>query len=268
MSIRIEGLKFAYNIGTPLEVWALKDIDLEVKDGEFLGLIGPTGSGKTTLIQHLNGLLRPTRGRVDVDGNVGIVFQSPEDQLFSRTVHEDMMVGCQNLRLSQDQLEVKIFAALEAVGLPSAILSRSPHSLSDGEKRRAATAAILVLEPRILVLDEPTLGLDPAGARKILEGIRRLNLEKGVTVILISHQMEEIIEFCDRVVVLDEGRIILDGPPQEVFVREMETLNQMGLDSPWLARLLVELKRKGFDVRCDLVNPEGACREILEVLKK
>lgn len=277
MSVRIEGVSFVYNENTPFEVWALRNIDLTIEGGKFVGLIGPTGSGKTTLAQHISGLLQPREGRISVDGvqvkgicrEVGIVFQSPEDQLFGRTVYEDMIVGYQNLDLSQDPFETRSLEALRIVGLSPDVFSRSPHSLSNGEERRVAIAVILILRPKILILDEPTLGLDPIGAREVLEGVKGLNLERGVTVILISHQMQEIIDFCDRVVVMDEGRIILDGLPQELFTSKMDILVQIGLDPPWLTRFLVGAKKvKGYDVRCDLSSPEEACREILEALKE
>lgn len=273
--IKIEGLSFVYNSGTPYEVWALKDIDLEILDGEFLGLIGPTGSGKTTLIQHINGLLTGTKGKVFIDGielksihpEIGIVFQSSEDQLFGRTVYEDMAIGYRNLGQDQNQFERRSLEALEMVGLSGDVLSRSPHSLSDGERRRAAIASILILEPKVLLLDEPTLGVDPMAAKLVLEGIKRLNLKKGVTVILITHEMEEIIEFCNRLVVMDKGKIIMDGRPAELFTEKMDILTRMGLDPPWLVRFIVGLRERGFDIRCDLASPEDACHTILEALK-
>ncbi|HAV43402.1 TPA: energy-coupling factor transporter ATPase [bacterium] len=275
MSIVIENLSFVYNEGTPFEVWALKEIDLRIEDGESIGIIGPNGSGKSTLAQHLHGLFKPTKGRVligdrepvGIHPGVGFVFQSAEDQFFARTVHEEMQLGYQNFGLSQDQFKDKALEALEMVGLSADIFLRSPHSLSDGEKRRVAVAMTLILGPKTLILDEPTLGLDPLNAKKILEGTKKLNHEKGVTFILISHRMEEILEYCSRVLVMDRGKIIGDGPPQDLFIQEIETLIRLGMEPPWLVRFLTGFKAKGYNIKYKTLNPEEISKGVLEALQ-
>ncbi|MDQ7793444.1 MAG: energy-coupling factor transporter ATPase [bacterium] len=277
MPILIEALDHVYQVGTARPVQALSGIDLTIADGEILGIIGPTGSGKSTLVQHLNGLLRPTRGRVLVDGvdlsdrkadlravrqKVGLVFQYPEHQLFEETVAEDVAFGPRNLGLSEGALRERVARALRTVGLPAEIGARSPFALSGGQMRRVALAGVLAMEPAVLVLDEPAAGLDPQGRRDILGHVRRLHQERRITVILVSHSMEEVARLCERLVVLDGGRVVMDGRTRDIFAQG-DRLRQVGLGPPAITRLMEELRRRGKDVRADAVTVDEAAAEIL-----
>jgi len=280
VAIVVEGLTHIYLPGTPMEVVALQDVDLEVKDGEFLALIGPTGSGKSTLVQHFNGLLRPTRGRVAVDGvdlsdrrvnlrqvrqRVGLVFQYPEQQLFEETVRADVAFGPRNLGFPPDEVERRVRQALEMVGLDLGILDRSPFELSGGEMRRVAIAGVLAMGPRVLVLDEPTAGLDPGGREEILARLRSLHRDYGLTVVLVSHQMEEVARLATRVVVLHRGRVLATGSPREVFARA-EMLEEVGLGVPAVTQVMCLLRARGWPVRTDVLSPEEAEEELLRVM--
>ncbi len=279
MPILIEKLEYAYSGGaesTP----ALAGIDLAIGDGEFVGIIGPTGSGKSTLVQHLNGLLRPDRGRVLVDGvdladrhadlrairqKVGLVFQYPEHQLFEETVLEDVAFGPRNLAIPPDIVQERVVRALITVGLdPAEIGPRSPFALSGGQMRRVALAGVLAMEPQVLVLDEPAAGLDPRGRRDILGHIQRLRAERGITVVLVSHNMEEVARLTDRLVVLNAGRVVLEGPTREVF-GQSDLLRQNGLGVPSITRLAAELRRRGMKVPADVVTVEEAAGAILRL---
>ena len=257
--IRVENLTHTYSAGTPFERSAVAGLHMDVMPGEFLGIIGHTGSGKSTLIQHLNGLLKPTSGRVLLDGQdiwekpkeirkvrfqVGLVFQYPEYQLFEETVYKDIAFGPGNMGLDKEEIDRRVRQAAAFVGLDESLLDKSPFELSGGQKRRVAIAGVIAMEPRVLILDEPTAGLDPAGREKILRQIRTYHEEKGTTVILVSHSMEEIAQNVDRIVVLKGGNTYMDGTPRQVFARA-EELEAVGLDVPQVTRVAMALRRRG-----------------------
>ncbi|HHY46321.1 MAG TPA: energy-coupling factor transporter ATPase [Firmicutes bacterium] len=283
MGIKVSKLTHVYMAGTPFEVKALDGIDLEIKDGEFVGLIGKTGSGKSTLIQHLNGLLRPTHGTVYVDGidifsrgvklreirqKVGLLFQYPEHQLFEETVYQDVAFGPRNLGLEEDEVERRVRDALEMVGIDfESVRDRSPFELSGGQMRRVAMAGVLAMRPRILILDEPAAGLDPRGRDEILGRIEDLHRHHGLTVILVSHSMEDIARLVQRIVVMHEGRIVMDGPTREIFL-QVSTLTRVGLGVPQVTMLMHKLREMHKDVRLDVLTVEEAKREILSLLRK
>ncbi len=268
MPIVLTALSHEYMPGTPLAFPAVKSVSLTVGDGEFVGLIGHTGSGKSTLVQHFNGLLLPTSGSVLVDGldtrekklrpeiraKVGMVFQYPEYQLFEETVREDVAFGPKNMKLSNQEIEQRILEALKLVGLPpNEFAEKSPFDLSGGEKRRAALAGILAMRPRYLVLDEPMAGLDPRGRAEILDMIESLRRTTGCAVIMISHSMDDVARYAERIIVLASGSVAMTGTPPEVF-SEAEKLLSLGLDIPQATRLSRLLRDGGLDV------PEGLCR--------
>ncbi len=272
MPIVAEGLTHVYLPGTPLEVAALQDIDLRVEDGEFLAIIGPTGSGKSTLIQHFNGLLRPTRGRVLVDDidlssgranlrevrrRVGLVFQYPEQQLFEETVRADVGFGPRNLGWPPEEVARRVEKALEMVGLDVGVLDRSPFELSGGQMRRVAIAGVLAMGPKVLILDEPTAGLDPRGRDEILTEVDRLHREHALTVVLVSHQMEDVARLADRVAVLHQGRLLATGTPRQVFA-QAEMLQGVGLGVPVVTRVMHLLRARGYRVPVDVVTLEEA----------
>ena len=275
MSIEVRNLSHIYTQGALTEAFALSDVSFAVEDGEFIGLIGPTGSGKSTLIQHLNGLLKPTSGTVLVDGvdiwskdvslkeirqKIGLVFQYPEQQVFEETVFDDIAFGPRNLGYSADEVKSSVEAAREMVGLDTELLSRSPFELSGGQLRRVAVAGILAMNPQVLVLDEPAAGLDPRGRRDILDNIERLH-ESGITVVLVSHNMEDVAYFCDRILVLNEGKLVGDGSPREVFTQGA-FLESIGLKPPEVTLLMQKLRQKGWGVREDVLTVEEAYKEI------
>ena len=279
MSIEVRNLSHIYTQGALTEAFALSDVSFAVEDGEFIGLIGPTGSGKSTLIQHLNGLLKPTSGTVLVDGvdiwskdvslkkirqKIGLVFQYPEQQVFEETVFDDIAFGPRNLGYSADEVKSSVEAAREMVGLDPELLSRSPFELSGGQLRRVAVAGILAMNPQVLVLDEPAAGLDPRGRRDILDNIERLH-ESGITVILVSHNMEDVAYFCDRILVLNEGKLVGDGSPKEVFTQGA-FLESIGLKPPEVTLLMQKLRQKGWGVREDVLTVEEAYKEIASQL--
>ncbi|MGI6225194.1 MAG: energy-coupling factor transporter ATPase [Peptococcales bacterium] len=283
MSIEIKGLYHTYQTGTPYETHALKDINLEIHDGEFIGLIGHTGSGKSTLVQHLNGLLKPSQGRILIDGTditqkgiklrqirqkVGLVFQYPEHQLFEETVIKDVSFGPQNLGLAKNEVTERVKRALEVVNLNyEEIKDQSPFNLSGGQKRRVAIAGVLAMEPKYLVLDEPTAGLDPRGRDEILDQIKEMHKQLKITIVLVSHSMDDVARLADRLVVMHQGQVELMGTPREVF-QKPETLKRIGLGVPTVSTLLQTLKAKGMNVRTDLLTMEEAKEEIIKVLKK
>src|SRR5690554_6921940 len=257
MSIRLERVSYTYQVGASRAVEALKDVSLEIEAGEFVGLIGPTGSGKSTLVQHFNGLLLPTEGKVFVDGvdltkpdtelrgirqKVGMVFQYPEHQLFGETVYEDVGFGPRNGGLSEEEIEERVRESLAYVGLDyGARRDRSPFELSGGQKRRVAIAGVLAMRPSVLILDEPTAGLDPKGRDEILAEIKALHDQGEITVVLVTHSMEDIARFASRLIVMEQGRIALDGTPLKVF-GQAQRLKEMGLGVPEITDLMYELK--------------------------
>ncbi len=281
MFIEVEKLSHIYMRGTPFEVAALRDISMSLEKGSFTGVIGQTGSGKSTLVQHLNGLLRPSSGSVKLGGQdlwasdtslkkirrrVGLLFQYPEEQLFEDTVFADVAFGIKNLSLPPQEVASRVQAALRKVNLDyESFKDRSPFVLSGGEKRRVAMAGVLVMEPEVIIMDEPTAGLDPGSRREVLEEIRELHRQENLTAIIVSHSMEDIAWLVESLIVLDGGEIILQGSPQEVFSRE-DVLKNAGLAAPEINRVLQELRAKGVDVRTDVYTIDDVEREIWRVL--
>lgn len=282
MAIKVKNVNYTYGEGTAYEIHALKDINLEIPDGQFVGLIGHTGSGKSTLVQHLNGLVRATSGRIyyngrdiygenfsmkDLRSKVGLVFQYPEHQLFEIDVLTDVCFGPKNLGFSKEEAEEKAKEALRMVGMGEEYYKCSPFELSGGQKRRVAIAGVLAMEPRMLILDEPTAGLDPKGRDEILDQISSLQKEKGITVVLVSHSMEDVARYVDRIIVMNQGEVRFDGTPKEVF-RHYKELEAIGLAAPQVTYLMQELKAKGADVDTDATTIEEAADAIVKWLKK
>ena len=283
MPIQIEHLTHAYMPGSPFSAVALDDVCLTIEDGEFIGLLGHTGSGKTTLVQHLNGLLKPTSGRVVVDGlditekgvslievrkKIGLVFQYPEYQLFEETVAKDVAFGPKNIGLSEDEIDRRVRHAIQLVGLNyDKIAERSPFELSGGQMRRVAIAGVLAMEPKVLILDEPTAGLDPAGRNSILNMIRNLHKESGITIIMVSHNMDDISTLATRLVVMSKGRMVLTGSPREVF-QQRELLESVGLGVPQAAQLAEELNAAGYAIPQGLYTQEEVVEAILALAGK
>ena len=274
MSIVVENLSYIYMQDTPFEKKALEDINLEIGDGEFVGIIGHTGSGKSTLIQHFNGLLKPTSGRVLINGtdttgkglkelrrHVGIVFQYPEHQLFEETVYKDIAFGLRKQNLPEEEAKSEIYKVIEAVGLTSEILEKSPFELSGGQKRRVAIAGVLAMKPSILILDEPTAGLDPKGRDEVFSFITNIHKTMGMAVILVSHSMEDIARLVDRVIVMNKGRLEMDGRTEEVF-SDIERLERIGLSAPQVAYLMKRLKTL-FPEIDDKAYTVSAARDVL-----
>jgi len=272
MSIEINDLSYVYNAGTAFEKWALDGVSLTIRDGDFVGLIGHTGSGKSTLIQHLNALLKPTRGVIMIDGEdinadkkklktvrqkVGLVFQYPEHQLFEVSVFKDVMFGPTQMGLPAEEAEERARRALEAVCVGADMYDKSPFELSGGQKRRVAIAGVLAMQPKVLILDEPTAGLDPQGRDEILSEIARMRKALGITVILVSHNMEDVSRLVDTIIVMHEGRVAQVGAPGEVFTR-FEELEAIGLAAPQTAYLMRGLRRRGLDVPVDVFTVEKA----------
>lgn len=281
MSIKIKDVNYIYAEGTAYEIHALKDVNLEIPDGQFVGLIGHTGSGKSTLVQHLNGLIRATGGRIYYDdrdiygenfsmkelrSQVGLVFQYPEHQLFEVDVLTDVCFGPKNLGYTREEAEQKAREALRMVGLGEEYEKRSPFELSGGQKRRVAIAGVLAMEPRVLILDEPTAGLDPRGRDEILDQIELLQKEWGITVVLVSHSMEDVARYVDRIIVMNHGEVRFDGTPWEVF-RHYRELEEIGLAAPQMTYLMQGLKEKGADVDTDATTIEEAADAIVHWLK-
>lgn len=280
MSIIFDHVNYVYGEGTTLAVKALDDICLSIPDGQFVGIIGHTGSGKSTLVQHMNGLIRATSGSIyyngediyekDYDlkklrGNVGLVFQYPEHQLFEADVFSDVCFGPKNLGLDKKEAELRAFDALRKVGLPTELYYQSPFELSGGQKRRAAIAGVLAMKPQVLILDEPTAGLDPRGKEEILKQIKRLQTETGMTILLVSHSMEDVAEYVDRIVVMNRGRILYDDVPKEVFSHYKE-LEEIGLAAPQVTYILQKLKENGFRVDESATTVEDAVETIYKAL--
>ena len=279
--LEIQNLSHVYSEGTPFEHIALHDVNLKAYRGEFIGLIGHTGSGKSTLIQHLNGLLRPTSGRVLFDGEdiwrdakftrqirfrVGLVFQYPEYQLFEESVYRDIAFGPKNMGLSEDEIRARVLRAAGFVGIPEAQLEKSPFDLSGGQKRRAAIAGVIAMEPDVLILDEPTAGLDPAGRESILQNIRDYQAAQHAAVVMVSHSMEEIASNVDRLLVMNHGQNVMNGTPAEVF-SHAEELVEMGLAIPKMTQLFLALKRRGVPVDTSVFSVEQARQALRPLLK-
>ena len=295
MSIEVKNLTYIYDPGTPNEKIALQDVSLTIHKGEFIGIIGHTGSGKSTLIQHLNGLVKPTRGQVLCDGEdifeepnvkskkqarvlkgakmkrirqkVGLVFQYPEHQLFEMTVAKDIAFGPTNMGLSQEEIDKRVDEAMKMVGLKEKYKEKSPFELSGGQKRRVAIAGVLAMQPEYLILDEPTAGLDPKGRDAILSQIQKLQKEQGISVILVSHSMEDVAKYVDRIIAMGKGRVQFDGTPEEVFAHADE-LKSIGLGVPQVTELGQRLSEKGFDIPGAMLNLDQMEAYILEKFKR
>lgn len=282
MAIKVEHLTHIYGQGTAFEQYALKDVGFTIEDGQFVGLIGHTGSGKSTLIQHLNGLLRASSGKIyyngeDIDqegydkkalrSHVGLVFQYPEHQLFEVDVFSDVCFGPKNQGLSNEVTEQRAREALIQVGLDERFWTQSPFELSGGQKRRVAIAGVLAMQPEVLILDEPTAGLDPRGRDEILDEISALHEEKGMTIILVSHSMEDIARYADRILVMSHGEKLFDAPPKEVF-RHYQELERIGLAAPQITYVVRSLKEKGIALEDDITTVEEAKTAILRLLRK
>ena len=280
--IETRQLNHVYSAGTPFQHAALTDVDFSVQPGEYLAVIGRTGSGKSTLIQHLNGLLKPTSGQVLFDGEdiwsskertrqvrfrVGLVFQYPEYQLFEETVYKDIAFGPGNMGLNKDEVDHRVRQAARFVGLEEHLLEKSPFDLSGGQKRRVAIAGVIAMEPSVLVLDEPTAGLDPAGAAQILENIRTYHQEKKAAIVLVSHSMEEVARQAQRLVVINKGTIPFSGTPEEVFAHGGE-LEAMGLGVPAMTRVFARLRAMGVDVPASVYTTEQARDAVLDALNR
>ena len=280
--IRVEGLTHTYGQDTPFCRSAVDGVSLEIYRGEFLGIIGHTGSGKSTLIQHLNGLLQPTVGKIYLDGRdiwadpkkirdvrfrVGLVFQYPEYQLFEETAYKDIAFGPKNMGLDQGEIDRRVRAAARFAGLDEGLLEKSPFDLSGGQKRRVAIAGVIAMEPKVLILDEPTAGLDPVGTESILSNIRAYHKAQNATIIMVSHSMEEMARTVDRLVVVNDGTIALEGAPSQVFQHGQE-LEDMGLGIPQMTRVFNRLKAMGVDVGSSVYTVEQAKRAILDALAK
>ena len=280
--LKLEHVSYLYSEGTPFEKCALDDISLTIEDGSFIGIIGHTGSGKSTLVQHLNGLVRPSAGRVLLDGKdiweepkkirairfrVGLVFQYPEYQLFEETVYKDIAFGPKNMGLSEGEIDVSVRDAARFVGLSEDYFEKSPFDLSGGEKRRAAIAGVIAMRPDILVLDEPTAGLDPHGRDVILAQIREYKRQTGKTVILVSHSMEDIAQNVEKVLVMNKGKIAMFEPVEEVFSRAAE-LMKIGLDVPQVTRVFLALRKRGIPVDTNVYTVSGAEQRLKELLTK
>lgn len=276
----MDNITYTYAGGTPFEKQAIHDVSLRTQPGELLGIIGHTGSGKSTLVQHLNGLLRPTTGRVLLDGQdiwenpkgirsvrfrVGMVFQYPEHQLFEDTVYKDISFGPRNMGLDEKEISRRVTQAAEYVGLEESMLAKSPFDLSGGEKRRAAIAGVMAMEPEVLILDEPTAGLDPRGRERVLALIKEYQKSRGTTVLLVSHSMEDIARVADRVLVMDHGRVAMLDTVERVFSRG-EELEQMGLTVPAVTRVMLLLRRAGLDIDTDVYTVEQAVGRLLPLL--
>lgn len=282
MSIILNHVNHIYDGDTEIPVKALDDVSLTINDGEFIGLIGHTGSGKSTLVQHLNGLMKPTSGGVYYNGEdihdegynlkelrskVGLVFQYPEHQLFEVDVFSDVCFGPKNLGLSQKEAELRAFEALRLVGFPEEYFYQSPFELSGGQKRRVAIAGVLAMKPEVLILDEPTAGLDPKGRDEILDQVKKLREETNMTVVLVSHSMEDVAKYVGRIIVMNRGRVMFDDTPKEVF-KHYKELEEVGLAAPQVTYIMHSLKENGFQVNTDATTITEAKEEILRLFNK
>ena len=279
MSLILDKVSYIYSPGNAYETVAIDNVSLRIRDNEFIGIIGHTGSGKSTLIQHMNGLLAPTSGDIYFNGKdisekgfnkqelrskVGMVFQYPEHQHFEATVFEDIAFGPSNLGLSKEEIDDRVYEALKLVEFPEDLISASPFDLSGGQKRRAAIAGVLAMKPEILILDEPTAGLDPKGRDDILDMINNMHKSTGNTVVLVSHSMEDIARLVDRIIVMNKGKVAYDDTPKEVY-KNYKELEQMGLRAPQITYLMHDLKNLGYDVSTDATTVDEASAEILRL---
>lgn len=282
MSIELKNVTYTYSPGTAYEIHALKDVSLSIPDGQFIGVIGHTGSGKSTLIQHLNALIQPTSGTITYNGEdiwgekydrralrseVGLVFQYPEHQLFESDVLSDVCFGPMNQGLKREEAEAEAKKALQQVGFKEKNYGKSPFELSGGQKKRVAIAGVLAMNPKILILDEPTAGLDPKGRDDILDQIAELHKVRGITIILVSHSMEDIAKYVERLIVMNHGEAVFDDTPKAVFSHYKE-LEKMGLAAPQITYIMSALKEKGLPVDADATTVDEACVSILEALRK
>ena len=281
MPIITDHLTYVYGSKTTLQKTAINDVSVKIDDGQFIGLIGHTGSGKTTLLQLLSGLVKPASGTVYLDGEdifakdydkttlrskLGIVFQYPEHQLFEETVFKDVCFGPKNLGVDDKETELRAYEALKMIGLEDEVFYQSPFDLSGGQKRRVAIAGVLAMKPKILILDEPTAGLDPVGRNEILDLVLKLQKEQGLTIILVSHSMEDVAKYADRVLVMDAGQIVFDNTPREIF-KHHEKLMELGLNVPQVTIAMNKLRENGIPVKTDAITVEEAAKEILRVLR-
>ena len=278
MSITVKNVTHVYSKGTPFEKKALDEVNLEIKQGEFIGLIGHTGSGKSTLIQHLNALLKPDSGTILINGEdihsgkkslkqirqtVGLVFQYPEHQLFEMTILKDVAYGPSNIGLNKEEIEKRVVEALNIVGIDASLFEKSPFELSGGQKRRVAIAGVLAMKPEVLILDEPTAGLDPKGRDDILQEIKKLHDTMKITIILVSHSMEDIANYVDRIIVMDKGKVILEGDKYEVF-KHVKKLEEIGLGVPAVTKISHLLEDKGFQFENTITTIEEAVEALVK----
>ena len=281
MAIIVDHVNYIYGQDTEQAIHALKNINLQIPDGQFIGVIGHTGSGKSTLMQHLNGLMKATSGTIyyngqdiydkdyklkDLRGHVGLVFQYPEHQLFETDVFSDVCFGPKNLGLEKKEVELRAFDALRKVGFPEELFYASPFELSGGQKRRAAIAGVLAMKPDVLILDEPTAGLDPKGRDEILTTVKNLQSETGMTILLVSHSMDDVAEYVDRIIVMDHGEVAYDGTPREVF-SHVEELEEIGLAAPGVTYIMHDLKKAGFAVDENATTVEEAADSIMAAFR-
>ncbi len=280
--IKTENLSYVYSAGTPYEHRAIDDINIEIEKGSFVGLIGHTGSGKSTLIQHLNGLIKPTSGKIYVGGEdlwanpkeirrfrfkVGLVFQYPEHQLFEETVRKDIAFGPKNMGLSDDEINERVLEAAKHTGLTEDYLEKSPFELSGGEKRRVAIAGVLAMKPEVLILDEPTAGLDPKGREFILSEIKAYHENTGATIILVSHSMEDVARFASHVLIMNHSKAVMYGETRDIFKR-VDELCEMGLEVPQISRVFAKLREKGYEVPESVLTVSEAKEAMLNLLRK
>lgn len=284
MSIQLEHVTYTYGLKTPYEKTALEDVNLTIHEGEFVGIIGHTGSGKSTLVQHLNGLLHPTSGKVSVNDvdlagkdeqvklmrhKVGMVFQYPEHQLFEETIAKDIAFGPRNLGLGEEEIDKRVREAMAFVGLDyETYAERSPFHLSGGQMRRVAIAGVVAINPDYLILDEPSAGLDPFGREEIFDEVISLHKKKGITVVLVSHNMEDISRMASRLIVMHKGHVLLDGQPIDIFVNHRKELNEAGVDVPPLSIMLDQLAKDGLPIRQDILSIDEAVEEIDRLVKE
>ena len=279
--LKTENLTYVYSQGTPFEKTAVNNVSIEIEKGEFTGIIGHTGSGKSTLIQHFNGLLKPTSGRIYLDGQdiwedkskirqvrfrVGLVFQYPEYQIFEETVYKDIAFGPKNMRLSEHEIDRRVRQTAAAVGISEELLGKSPFELSGGEKRRVAIAGVMAMEPEVLILDEPTAGLDPKGRGIILEQIKEYHRNMGCTVLLVSHSMDDVARYASKILVMNKSEIFCYGKTSDVF-KQSDEIEKIGLSVPQITRVFNLMRKKGIDIENDVYTVKYAKEKILEYLK-
>ncbi len=280
--LETQELTYTYSVGTPFEKTAVDHVSLSIEEGEMIGVIGHTGSGKSTLIQHFNGLLTPSSGKVILDGRdiwadkkkirdvrfkVGLVFQYPEYQIFEETVYRDIAFGPKNMGLSDTEIKRRVLETANDIGLPEELLERSPFELSGGQKRRVAIAGVMAMEPRVLILDEPAAGLDPAGRELIFSHIRAYHRRTGNTTLIVSHSMEDVASFADRILVMNQGKVFCFDETEKVFARA-EEITKIGLDVPQITKVFLELKRRGFDFGKEVYTVDSAKELILRRLSE